>query len=57
MDCKKLLRGQGEHFLNVVSSLSRGLEEGIDLVLVLELDGSVSGNLTAVRTLDIQIDI
>lgn len=43
----ELLRSQSEDFLHVVSGLGRGLEEGINLVLLLELYGSVPGHLAA----------
>ena len=47
MDGIKLLGGKSKYLLDVVSSLCGGLEEGIDLVLLLELNGSVLSHLTA----------
>lgn len=47
MDGIKLLGGKSKYLLDVVSGLCGGLEEGIDLVLLLELNGSVLSHLTA----------
>lgn len=48
MDSVQLLGGQCEYFLDIVSSLSWGLEESIDFIFLLELYGSISCDLTAV---------
>lgn len=47
MDGVQLLGSEGEDLLDIISCLCRGLEEGINLILLLELNSSVPCDLTA----------